>query len=83
MSSGESFINYGLLKEIEAAYRSGVFPDMGVEDEDEERYVSELDRRMSALDDKSVYVAVRAFANEHRKTLIKALEHIREGEKDG
>ena len=82
--SSDSFIDYGLLKDIEAAYRAKVFPDMGVEDEDEERYVSELDRRMTALDEKSVYVTVRAFVKGHRETLIRAIEHIqKEGEQNG
>ena len=82
MSIGDTFINYALLKDLEAAYRAGVFPDMGIEDEDEERYVSELERRMIACDEKSVYIAIKSFVAEHRQTVIKTLEYLqhKEGE---
>ena len=76
MSVGDTFIDYSLLADLEDAYRAKVFPDMGVEGEEEERYVSELKRRMIALDDKSVYVAVKAFVDTHRTTVIKTLEYL-------
>jgi len=76
MKKGDTFVDYGLLKDLESAYRAKVFPDMGVEGEDEERYVSELKRRMTALDEKSVYIAIRAFVDAHRTTVIRSLEYL-------
>lgn len=83
MSKGDTFVNYSLLTDLEGAYRAKVFPDMGIDGEEEERYVSELERRMIALDDKSVYIAVKAFVDTHRATVIKTLEYLqkKEGEK--
>lgn len=82
MITGETFINYELLQDIDKAHDAGVFDDMGIEGETEERYVSELERRMNAMDEKSVYIAVKTFAINHRETVKKTLEYM-EGEHNG
>ena len=80
MNSRESFIDFALCKDIVNAHKAGVFEDMGVPGDDEDRYVSELKRRMKAFDEKSVYVAIKTFVKYHRQTVINALEYI---EKEG
>jgi len=81
MSSGDTFVNYALCRDLVKAHDAGVFPDMGIDGEDEERHVSELERRLKAFDDKEVYIAVKTFANHHRKTVVKTLEYMqKEGE---
>ena len=80
---GEAFVNYALLKIIIRAFKARVFEEMGDVSEDEERHVSELERRMKALDEKEVFIAVSTFVKHHRKTVVKTLEFIeKEGEKD-
>ena len=76
MNKEESFIDFALCKDLMKAYKAGAFSDMGVEGEEEDRYVSELKRRMRAFDDKSVYVAIRTFVKYHRETVIRTLEYI-------
>ena len=84
MNNRESFIDFALCKDIIKAHKAGVFGDMGVEGDEEDRYVSELKRRMKAFDEKSVFVALRAFVKYHRKTVINTLEYIeKEGESNG
>lgn len=86
---GDNFVNYALCTDLKKAHKAGVFEEMGIESEQEDRYVSELERRMKALDAKSVYIAVKSFAEEHRETVIRTLEYLddqqrqkqREGEK--
>ena len=75
---GDNFVNYALCKDLVGAHRAGVFPDMGIESAQEDRYVSELERRMKALDEKSVYIAVKSFAEEHRETVIRTLDYLDE-----
>lgn len=75
---GDNFVNYTLRKDLIEAHKAGVFEEMGDESEQEDRYVSELERRMKALDDKSVYIAVKSFAEEHRETVIRTLDYLDE-----
>lgn len=80
---GETFVNYSLVKDYKKAHKAGVFRDLGIEDENEERCMSELERRMAALDEKETYIAVKTFIEHHRETVIKTLEYLnkKEGEK--
>lgn len=82
MTKGETFLNYSLKADLEDAYRAKVFESMGCEGEDEDRHCSELDRRMKALDEKEVFITLKAFVEKHRKTVIKTLEYLqtKEGE---
>lgn len=75
----DSFISYALLKDIKKAHKAGVFEDMGDDSEEEDRHVSELERRMAALDEKETYITVRTLIQNHRRTFIKTLEYM-EGE---
>lgn len=80
---GDTFVNYALIKDINRAYQARVFTNMGDLSENEERHVSELERRMAALDDKETYIAIRTLVKHHRKTVVKSLEYMeKEGEKD-
>lgn len=73
---GESFVNYALVKDTRSAHRAGVFEDMGDDSEDEDRHISELERRMSALDEKETYITVKTLINTHKQTFIKTLEYL-------
>ena len=77
---GETFVNYKLGEEIDRAYEAGVFPDKGIENEDEDRHVSELERRMTALDEKEVFITVKTFVEHHFATLSKTLKYMRNKE---
>ena len=80
---GETLINYDLLKVLDKAEKAGVYKDIAVKGENENRYVSELDARMTALDAKSVFIALNTFIKYHRKTVIKTLEYLeKEGERN-
>ena len=83
---GETFVNYALVKDYKRAHKAGVFHDQGDETENEERHMSELERRMAALDEKETYVTVKTLVEQHRETVIKTLEYLnkikeKEGEK--
>lgn len=75
----DTFVNYALCKDVKKAYKAGVFPDLGDDSEDEDRHISELERRMAALDEKETYITVKTLVTNHRKTFIKTLEYM-EGE---
>lgn len=74
------FIDFDLVKDIKKAHKAGVFTDMGDESENEERHVSELERRMAALDEKETYVTIKTLVKHHRRTVIKTFEYM---EKEG
>lgn len=74
------FIDFDLVKDINKAHEAGVFEEMGDESENEERHVSELKRRMAALDEKETFVTLQALIKHHRKTVIKTFEFM---EKEG
>lgn len=80
MKKGDTFMNYALRTDLEDAYRAKVFGSMGCEGEDEDRHCSELDRRMKALDEKEVYISLKAFVEKHRKTVVKTLEYLQKKE---
>lgn len=76
---GETFINYFLLKDMDNAEEDGIIPN-GFHTEEEERHISELDRRMSALDARETYVTIKALIKSNRKTFVRTLEYINEKE---
>lgn len=79
---GDTAVDYALLKDIEKAYRAGVFSDMGIENENEDRHVSELEYRMAALDEKETYIALKTLIKHHKNTVAKTLEYMeQEGDK--
>ena len=69
---GDDFIDYELLRELKRAHKAGVFEDFGIDSEEEDRHVSELGRRMKALDEKETYIAVKKLIYSHTETFIKA-----------
>lgn len=77
-----SFINYDLMHDIERVVDAGVIKEIGDDKDTEERHLSELARRMAALDDVEVYTVITALIKYHRDTFIKTLEHM-EGEQNG
>lgn len=80
MSAGDTYVNYALLDDIRKAFSARVIDDMGVDSEEEDRHVSELERRMAALDEKETYIAVKTLIATHRDTFKKAVKYIKEGE---
>lgn len=82
---GETLIDYRLKEDLEDAERAGVFVDMSVPGENEDRHVSELGRRMKALDEKETYITVRALVMNHWETFSKSIQYLKnkEGEKYG
>ena len=80
---GDNFVSYTLLEDLRKAYAAGVFHEMGDISENEDRYVSELERRMMALDEKSTYIAIKALVSQHFDTVVKSLAYLKkqEGEK--
>ena len=74
------FINYDLMHQIERVVDAGVIKEIGDDKETEERHLSELSRRIAALDDVEVYTVITALVKHHRDTFIKVLENM-EGEK--
>lgn len=77
---GDDFIDYEMLRELKRAHKAGVFTDFGIDSEEEDRHVSELARRMSALDEKETYIAVKKLIYSHTETFIKALYFIKKEE---
>lgn len=83
---GDTFVNYALTKDLKEAHKAGIFEDFGDDSEQEDRFVSELERRMMAIDEKETYIVVKTLVNTHRKTVAKTLEYMerkgRENETD-
>lgn len=80
---GDSFVNYALLRFIKKGFAARVFDEFGDDSEDEDRHVSELDRRMRALDQKEVFVTVKAIVESNWETFAKTIIFLKqEGEKN-
>lgn len=80
---GEDFVNYALLRIIKKGFDARVFDEFGEDSEDEDRHVSELDRRMRALDQKEVFVTVKAIVESNWETFAKTIIFLKqEGEKN-
>ena len=75
---GETLIDYQLLKILKKAEAAGVYKDIAVKGENENRYVSELAARMTALDPKSVFIALVMFVENHPETVVKTLDYLDE-----
>ena len=78
---GETLIDYDLLKVLDKAEKCGVFKDIAVKGENENRYVSELAARMTALDQKSVFIALVMFVGNHKETVVKTLDYLNKAHK--
>lgn len=75
---GDTFINYALLDAVRKAYGARVFDEYGDESEAEDRHISELERRLSAFDDKEAFIAVRTLVKYHKDTVKKTIQYIKE-----
>jgi len=74
------FINYDLMKDIERVVDAGVINEVGDDTENEERHLSELSRRIAALDQVEVYTVIKSLIKYHRETFINVLEDMERGE---
>lgn len=80
---GDTFVDYELCRYLEKAHKAGVFENMGIQGENEDRHVSELDRRMRALDEKEVFITVKAIVENNWETFAKTIIFLKkEGEKN-
>lgn len=82
---GETFVDYALVKDVTRAYQARVFDEMGDLSENEERHISELSRRMAALDEKETYIAIKTLVENHLDTVKRTLNYLKvkkEGEKE-
>ena len=78
----KGFINYTLMDDIRGAFAARVFLEMGDTSEEEDRHLSELERRMIALDEKETYVVVKTLSESHWDTFLKSIKYLKkEGEK--
>ena len=76
------FINYSLMDDVRGAFAARVFSEMGDTSEDEDRHISELERRMIALDEKETYVVVKTLSENHWDTFLKSIRYLKkEGDK--
>ena len=82
MMEVKTAVDYELQKDLRKAHKAGVFPDMGVDNENEKLHVSELEYRLEAFDEKETYIAIKTLAKCHRDTVRKSLEYM-EGENNG
>ena len=73
---GETLVDYALCEDLIDAEKAGVFTDMSVPGENEDRHVSELGRRMKALDEKETYITVRALVMNHWDTFSKSIQYL-------
>ena len=78
----DNHVNYGMKKELERVVDAGVIGEIGNDSEIEDRHIAELIQRISALDDKEVYVVTKSLVKYHRHMFIKTLD-LMEGEQNG
>jgi len=76
---GETFISYVLLTIVRKAFSARVFDDYGDDSEEEDRHLSELERRMAALDEKETFVVVKTLFENHRETFEKTVLFLERG----
>ena len=73
------FINYDRMKEMEILAGTGFFKDPHISKFNWGSW-SELERRIGVMDEKDVYIIIRAIIDYHRELLVKTLEYL---EKEG
>ena len=77
----EPFVNFALMKDIQKAIDAGIIHPNAEDNEYEENHLSELERRMRALDEVEDYVTVKALVKHHRQTFVRILDYMnKEGE---
>lgn len=80
MSDGENFVNYALKSNVQQAFAARVFDEFGDDSEEEDRHISELERRMTALDDKETYIVVKTLTESHWETFKRSIKYLKGGE---
>lgn len=77
------FVNFALIKSVKKAVIAKVIRQYVFDTEEEERHLSELERRTKAMDEVEVYVITKTFIENHREVFVRSLEYIskQEGEK--
>lgn len=78
---GDDFVDYALLEDVMQAYMARVFDEFGIDSEEEDRHLSELSRRMAALDDKETYIVVKILTENHWETFKNSIKYLKEGMK--
>ena len=77
---GDTFVNYTLCKDIKKAAQAGII-EQGFDTEEEDRFVSELERRIAAFDDKETYIAIKTLVKNQARTVARTLTYMeKEGE---
>ena len=74
---GETLIDYTLCEDLVDAEKAGVFTDLSVPGENEDRHVSELGRRMIALDEKETYLTIKTLIENHWETFVKTIHYLK------
>ena len=74
-----SYINYERMKEMEELAKAGFFKDPKVSKFNQASW-SELERRIEVMDEKDVYIIIRAVIDYHRELLVKTLEAMERGQ---
>ena len=76
------FVNFALIRSIKKAIIAKVIRQYVFDTEEEERHLSELERRTKAMDEVEVYVITKTFIENHREVFVRSLEYIskQEGE---
>lgn len=80
---GETAVEYGVLRDARQAESEKVFKTIGVPGENEDRHISELYQRMTALDGKETYITIKALLKTNKETFARTLHYLneKEGEK--
>ena len=73
------FINYERMDELDRLAQTGFFKDPTIS-RFNKRSMSELERLVQAMDEKEIYIVIRAIIDHHREMLVKTLEYL---EKEG
>ena len=74
----DSYINYGRMTEMEELAEAGFFKDPKVSKFNQASW-SELERRIEVMDEKDVYIIIRAVIDYHRDLLVNTLEYLERG----
>lgn len=74
-----SYINYGRMEEMEFLAQTGFFKDSKVSKFNYGSW-SELEERIKVMDEKDVYIVIRAITDHHRELLVKTLEYLEKRE---
>lgn len=78
---GDTFVDYALAKDVKGASEAGIF-DMGIDSEEEDRHISELERRVAAFDGKEIYITIKTIIENNWETFSKSIQYLERGERN-